>query len=106
MLSFLSGISLILPNKDGIHYHYFILMLYERVENENIRVVLYYLYKLLFIKLFPIMTINSLRILYASRKLKFQMILLEGFIETMTKDYNIAEMDDYKIVYNENYQKI
>lgn len=105
LLSIACGISLVLPNEDEIQYHYFILMVNERVKIKKIRAILYYGYKFTFALMFPIMTINSHRILYVSRKLKFQIFLLEEFIQTMTMDYERTEIDDYKIVYNKNYQK-
>lgn len=80
-------------------------MVNERVKIEQIRVMLYYAYKIFFVSLFLIMLVNSLRVFYVSRKFKFQFFLLKEFIHTMTKDYEMVETDDYEIVYNKNYQK-
>lgn len=52
--------------------------------------------------LFPVMTINSLRVLYISRKLKFQIFLLVDYIETMTKDCEMAETDNFQLIYEKN----
>ncbi|XP_044259137.1 uncharacterized protein LOC123007767 [Tribolium madens] len=103
VLAFVAGTSLILPNKDESHYHYAIKILMEMeiiIPRKIIR-CLYYLYKVDFVLMFPLMTVNSLRALYFSRKFKFQVKLLVERIKEMTKNYNV---DDPNLFYNVRYQ--
>nr|XP_015839089.1 PREDICTED: uncharacterized protein LOC107398668 [Tribolium castaneum] len=102
VLAFTAGTSLILPNKDEIHYHYFIKKLSELdTIPRGINETCYYFYKINFVLMFPIMTVNSNRLLYFSRKFNFQVKLLVERIETMAKDYNV---NDPNLFYNVRYQ--
>nr|XP_015840137.1 PREDICTED: uncharacterized protein LOC107399013 [Tribolium castaneum] len=103
VLAFVTGITLILPNEDEARFHYFLKLLgeLEAAVPPKIIQIFYYLYKIDFVLMFPVMTINSVRMLYFSRKFKFQVKLLVERIGAMTKNYNV---DDLSLFYSARYQ--
>ncbi|EEZ99350.1 odorant receptor 323 [Tribolium castaneum] len=101
VLAFVAGVSLVLPSKDEVHYHYFIKILLElEVVPRGVTRTVYYLYKIDYVVMYPILTINSVRMLYFSRKFKFQVKLLVDRIVAMTKD----NVDDLSLFYSTPYQ--
>ncbi|KAJ3627734.1 hypothetical protein MTP99_015086 [Tenebrio molitor] len=102
VLSIAVGVTLVLPNEDEIHYHYFLKILAEQTPPNFITQTLYYAYKINFVFLFFVMTVNSIRILYVSRQIKFQSYLLLEHLGNISEGYDV---DDLNIFYNEEYHK-
>jgi hypothetical protein len=105
VLSIAAGVTLVLPNEDEIHYHYFLKILDiwdEQTAPNFITQTLYYVYKINFVFLFFVMTVNSIRILYVSRQFKFQSYLLLEHLGNISEGYDV---DDLNIFYNEEYHK-
>jgi hypothetical protein len=102
VLSIAAGVTLVLPNEDEIHYHYFLKILAEQTLPNFITQTLYYVYKTNFVFLFFVMTVNSIRILYVSRQIKFQSSLLLEHLGNISEGYDV---DDLNIFYNEEYHK-
>ncbi|KAJ3627731.1 hypothetical protein MTP99_015085 [Tenebrio molitor] len=102
ILSIATGIALVFPNEKEIHYHYFLKILAEQTLPNFITQTLYYVYKINFVFLFFVMTVNSIRLLYVSRQIKFQSYLFLEHLGNISEGYDV---DDLNIFYNQEYQK-
>jgi hypothetical protein len=102
VLSIATGVTIVFPNEYEIHYHYLLKVLAEQTPPNFISQSLYYVYKINFVFLFFVMTVNSIRILYVGRQIKFQSYLILEHLGNISEGYDI---DDLNIFYNEEYQK-
>ncbi|CAH1373706.1 unnamed protein product, partial [Tenebrio molitor] len=102
VLTIATGIALVFPNEKEIHYHYFLKILAEQTPPNFITQTLYYVYKINFVFLFFVMIVNSIRILYVSRQIKFQSYLFLEHLGNISEGYDV---DDLNIFYNQEYQK-